>query len=52
MWLYHTGYTGTFMLLSPQLQEALIVLTNRVHPTVNPDFLPWRDALIAKFIGE
>lgn len=52
LWLYHTGYTGTFMLLSPQLQEALIVLTNRVHPTVNPDFLPWRDALIAKFIGE
>ncbi|WP_057893962.1 serine hydrolase domain-containing protein [Lacticaseibacillus brantae] len=45
-WFYHTGYTGTFWLIQPQTQQALIVLTNRVHPTVNADFLPRRDEIV------
>ncbi|WP_125702765.1 serine hydrolase domain-containing protein [Lacticaseibacillus daqingensis] len=50
LWLYHTGYTGTFWLIQPTIKQALIVLTNRVHPVVNPAFLPWRDEFIAEFL--
>ncbi|WP_179395094.1 serine hydrolase domain-containing protein [Lacticaseibacillus absianus] len=50
MWLYHTGYTGTFWLLQPAVHQALIVLTNRVHPVVNDNFLTWRDEFIADFM--
>lgn len=49
-WLYHTGYTGTFMLIQPATQQALVVLTNRVHPTVNPAFLGARDQLITNLL--
>lgn len=51
LWLYHTGYTGTFWLIQPILREALIVLTNRVHPKPNMAFLPARDELIANFMA-
>ncbi|WP_338215092.1 serine hydrolase domain-containing protein [Lacticaseibacillus salsurivasis] len=50
-WLYHTGYTGTFWLIQPQTQAALIVLTNRVHPQANEDFLTVRDELIANLMS-
>lgn len=50
-WIYHTGYTGTYIILSKQLQEGLIVLTNRVHPQAdNQAFLDMRDQLITDFI--
>ena len=50
-WIYHTGYTGTYILLSKARQEGLIVLTNRVHPTAdNQAFLDFRDQLVADFI--
>ena len=50
-WIYHTGYTGTYILLSKTRQEGLIVLTNRVHPTANNQaFLDFRDQLVADFI--
>ena len=29
----HTGYTGTFLLLDPVTDTAVILLSNRVHPT-------------------
>ncbi len=45
-WLYHTGYTGTFVLFDPTAQLGLVVLTNRVHPVVHEDFLKQRDELI------
>lgn len=51
LWLYHTGYTGTFWLIQPQLQESLIVLTNRVHPKPNMAFLAKRDELITNFMA-
>ncbi|MFD1432427.1 serine hydrolase domain-containing protein [Lacticaseibacillus yichunensis] len=51
LWLYHTGYTGMFWLLQPQLQRGLIVLTNRVHPRVNLDFLARRDEIVAGFLA-
>ncbi|MDB1564804.1 serine hydrolase domain-containing protein [Lacticaseibacillus paracasei] len=52
LWLYHTGYTGTFWLIQPDDQLALVVLTNRVHPQPNPAFLAKRDALIARFLSD
>lgn len=49
-WFYHTGYTGTFWLIQPQSRQALIVLTNRVHPVVNQAFLARRDVIVADFL--
>ncbi len=31
--LYHTGYTGTHMLIDIQRKKAFIMLSNRVHPS-------------------
>ncbi|WP_461224393.1 serine hydrolase domain-containing protein [Lacticaseibacillus suihuaensis] len=50
LWLYHTGYTGTFWLLQPKLHRALIVLSNRVHPQPNASFLARRDEFVAEFL--
>ncbi|MCH4170929.1 MAG: beta-lactamase family protein [Lactobacillus sp.] len=51
--LYHTGYTGTFMALDRQNQNAMIVLTNRIHPTGhNETFLQRRDEIVAAFAKE
>lgn len=30
--VYHTGYTGTFIVVDPEQRLAVILLTNRVHP--------------------
>nr|WP_282564691.1 serine hydrolase domain-containing protein [Liquorilactobacillus sicerae] len=51
--IYHTGYTGTFMLLDRSSQSALIGLTNRVHPKEhNQEFLTWRDKIITTYLTE
>lgn len=51
--LYHTGFTGTFILLDKKKQDALIVLTNRVHPhATNELFLEKRDKIIAQYLDE
>ncbi|MCX2455524.1 serine hydrolase domain-containing protein [Lacticaseibacillus nasuensis] len=50
LWLYHTGYTGGFWLVQPTTRQALIVLTNRVHPKPQPEFLPRRDAIVAAWL--
>jgi CubicO group peptidase (beta-lactamase class C family) len=52
VWLYHTGYTGGFWLLAPQRQRALIVLSNRVHPQVNRDFLARRDEIVSQYLAD
>ena len=52
LWLYHTGYTGTFWLIQPQSQLALIVLTNRVHPQPNREFLGKRDQFVQRFMAD
>ncbi|WP_125708111.1 serine hydrolase domain-containing protein [Lacticaseibacillus porcinae] len=52
IWLYHTGYTGGFWLMQPQTQQALIVLSNRVHPQVNADFLARRDEIVAQYLQD
>lgn len=51
--LYHTGFTGTFMAVDRQNQTAMIVLTNRVHPTAdNQLFLTKRDEIVEMFLHE
>ena len=51
--LYHTGFTGTFMLLDRSEQKGLIVLTNRIHPTgVNQLFLDKRDEIVMTYLNE
>lgn len=51
--LYHTGFTGTFMLLDQKGKNALIVLSNRVHPSAdNEAFLAWRDKIITTYLAE
>lgn len=51
--LYHTGFTGTWMLLDRQKQEGMVVLTNRIHPTsANQIFLEKRDQIVATFLHE
>ena len=32
-YLYHTGFTGTAIGMKKRPKEALILLTNRIHPT-------------------
>lgn len=53
-WLiYHTGFTGTFMLLDKQNQSGMIVLTNRVNPRKDNElFLVHRDYIVDSFLRE
>lgn len=51
--LYHTGFTGTFMLLDRLNQSGLIVLTNRIHPSGhNHVFLSMREKIVETFLKE
>ena len=51
--LYHTGFTGTFILLDRLNQTGLIVLTNRIHPSGNNlAFLSMREYIIQTFLKE
>lgn len=51
--LYHTGFTGTFMVLDRKNQAALIVLSNRIHPSAtNEPFLKWRDVIVEHYLKE
>lgn len=51
--LFHTGYTGTFLLLDVAAQEAMIFLSNRLHPTDEREaYLKERDEIIACYQKE
>ncbi|WP_409022294.1 serine hydrolase domain-containing protein [Dellaglioa sp. P0083] len=51
--VYHTGFTGTFMIMDQSMQDGLVVLTNRVHPTSdNSLYLTKRDKIIESFLTE
>lgn len=50
--LYHTGFTGTSMLLDMEGKAGFILLTNRIHPTRSQvEFLEWRKRLNSLFMG-
>lgn len=52
-YLYHTGYTGTFLLLDPLQEKGLIFLSNRVHPYDHrAAYLKKRDEIIETFLQE
>ena len=51
--LYHTGYTGTMILIDQANQDAFILLTNRVHPAGNnQEFLAKRELLLGQYLRE
>lgn len=51
--LFHTGYTGTFMLLDPTDLEGFLFLSNRVHPYDHRnEYIEKRDELIDVYLKE
>lgn len=51
--LYHSGFTGTSILLTLNKKEGFILLTNRIHPNRdNENFIEMRDKLNKIFIGD
>ncbi len=51
--LYHTGYTGTFIIMDLKIQGAFIFLSNRVHPEdKREEYLAIRDELVAIYLAE
>lgn len=51
--LFHTGYTGEFIALDYKHQNAMVVMTNRVHPNqYNQLFLNRRETILNSFLAE
>ncbi|ALO04711.1 serine hydrolase domain-containing protein [Lactiplantibacillus paraplantarum] len=51
--IFHTGYTGTLLMLDRQRQQGFVFLSNRVHPVANNQtFLPARRQLIAAWLAD
>ncbi|MGM0125308.1 hypothetical protein IGI37_002706 [Enterococcus sp. AZ194] len=51
--LFHTGYTGTFMLLDIKMGEAFLFLSNRVHPVDHrAEYLKIRDEILSIYLKE
>lgn len=51
--LFHTGYTGTFLLIDPTNKEGFIFLSNRVHPIDQRQiYIEKRDELIQIYLHE
>lgn len=51
--IYHTGFTGTFVVIDRFCGNALVVLTNRIHPTrENKTFLERRDEIVNMFLEQ
>lgn len=51
--IWHSGFTGTFLVIDPTLQQAMIFLSNRIHPIAPNDvYLGRRNAIINTFLTE
>lgn len=51
--LYHTGYTGTFMLIDPIHKQAFTFLSNRIHPADQKvEYVRYRDELVSQYLEE
>lgn len=51
--LFHTGYTGTFLMIDLLEKEGFIFLSNRVHPADNrKEYIQKRDELIEIYLKE
>ncbi|SIO22789.1 CubicO group peptidase, beta-lactamase class C family [Carnobacterium alterfunditum] len=53
-YLFHTGFTGTFIILDILQKTAFVFLSNRVHPTNDnkSDYLNQRDRLVDCYLAE
>ncbi|GEK29460.1 serine hydrolase domain-containing protein [Furfurilactobacillus siliginis] len=50
---FHTGFTGTILILDRVTHQGAICLTNRVHPTQqNQRFIKWRPDFYRTFLNE
>ncbi|KRM13533.1 serine hydrolase domain-containing protein [Paucilactobacillus suebicus] len=53
MVVYHTGFTGTWMVLDKFTKQGFIMLSNRVHPSAdNDEFLKRRHQLINTYLTD
>lgn len=51
--LFHTGYTGTFLLIDLEKQEIFSFLSNRIHPDDNRErYLEKRDEILKIYLNE
>jgi len=51
--IWHSGFTGTFMIIDRQEQQAMIFLSNRIHPnSPNEPFLDRRNEIIQSYLTE
>lgn len=51
--IWHTGFTGPFMLCDLSRGQFLVVLTNRIHPNrYNDEFLRRRWQIVTSFVNE
>ncbi len=47
----HTGFTGTSLWMDPDTGMVVVLLTNRVHPTVTESYLPTRSRFSERVFG-
>ena len=47
----HTGFTGTSLWMDPAYDLVVVLLTNRVHPTVTTDYLETRARFNQAIVG-
>ncbi|MCH5462117.1 beta-lactamase family protein [Lactobacillus sp. LC28-10] len=51
--IWHSGFTGTFLIMDLQTHQGMVFLSNRVHPKApNEPFLARRNAIINTYLGE
>ncbi|KRK89280.1 Beta-lactamase class C related penicillin binding protein [Levilactobacillus koreensis JCM 16448] len=51
--IWHSGFTGTYLVIDQQVQQAMVFLTNRVHPVApNLPYLDQRNAVIGTYLAE
>lgn len=47
----HTGFTGTSLWMDPNRDLVIVLLTNRVHPVVAPEYMETRARFTAEIAG-
>ena len=51
--IWHSGFTGTYLVIDQQAKQAMVFLTNRVHPVApNLPYLDQRNAVIGTYLAE
>ncbi|MCT3569741.1 serine hydrolase domain-containing protein [Levilactobacillus brevis] len=51
--IWHSGFTGAYLVIDPLMQQAMVFLTNRVHPIApNEPYLDQRNAVISTYLAE